>query len=296
LTLGLEFTPTARAIEAAAVFAGRHLPQRAPFSPLLTRVHAGLGRVGDHGLRYAQVVGGVRLACRLDDWLWARMYIWGVWEPETTAFVRAWLRPGDTVLDVGANNGYFTCISAEVVGAGGRVHAFEPSPDAYELLGLSVAANSFADRVVCNQMAVGERDGEVLTLRMHPERFYSGQSSLLPLEKLAGGAEWRVAVTTLDRYAADHGLEAVRMMKMDIEGGELGALEGGSRFLDHVRPDAIVCETQSNELRPDAPEALLQLLAKHGYHAHYIDADGGLRVYDGLPLVERGINLCFLAS
>ena len=51
------------------------------------------------------------------------------WEPETTSFVKANLKPGQTFVDVGANAGYYAVLASQLVGPSGQVHAFEPAPD-----------------------------------------------------------------------------------------------------------------------------------------------------------------------
>jgi hypothetical protein len=70
-----------------------------------------------------------------------------IWEPfETRLFVDL-LKPGDVVVDVGANLGYFSIIAGALVGAAGRVFAFEPDPDNYALVQANIALNEFSDRV-----------------------------------------------------------------------------------------------------------------------------------------------------
>src|SRR5262245_6597666 len=58
----------------------------------------------------------------------------GCWEWETYHFVEGWLRPGMTVVDVGANIGQYSLLASARVGAAGTVHAFEPHPGVYEVL------------------------------------------------------------------------------------------------------------------------------------------------------------------
>lgn len=66
------------------------------------------------------------------------LWTWGLWEPnETRWFVRS-LRPGDVVVDVGANIGYYTLLGARLVGESGRVYAFEPDPASFEILARNV--------------------------------------------------------------------------------------------------------------------------------------------------------------
>src|SRR5260221_14521456 len=72
------------------------------------------------------------------------------------AAIRKFIRPGQTVLDLGANIGWFTLLFARHVGAAGRVIAFEPGPLSNALLTANVMINGYADRVTVERKAVGE--------------------------------------------------------------------------------------------------------------------------------------------
>lgn len=92
----------------------------------------------------------------------------GVYEPIDTAFVGRVVQPGDTVVDVGANIGYYTCYLARLVGPKGHVLAFEPAPDLIDILRDNVAFNGYENVQVLNQ-AVTETTGP-LTLYMETGR------------------------------------------------------------------------------------------------------------------------------
>src|SRR5208283_615601 len=70
------------------------------------------------------------------------------------------VRRGDIVFDVGANLGIFTALMSNLVGPGGRVHAFEPSPDTCRLLRSTLAERARRPaNVVVNASAAGSEDG-----------------------------------------------------------------------------------------------------------------------------------------
>src|SRR5690606_15185214 len=79
------------------------------------------------------------------------------YEPHVTAEVRRLLQPGMTFVDVGANIGYFALLAASLVGAQGKVIAFEPNLENCELLRRSIAANGFDDFVHVHPYAVAEK-------------------------------------------------------------------------------------------------------------------------------------------
>jgi hypothetical protein len=76
----------------------------------------------------------------------------------------ALVRPGDTVLDVGANIGAHSVALASFVGPAGRVHAFEPGAETAAFLRANVALNALDERVLVHQVAVGDGSAPLLTL------------------------------------------------------------------------------------------------------------------------------------
>lgn len=127
------------------------------------------------------------------------------------------IRPGCTVLDIGANIGIYTMLAAK---RGARVFAVEADPDNVEKLRHHVALNGFEDRVTIFPVAVGREAGSI-TLFRDPAN--SGHSNVFE-----GVDPVEVPLTTVD--ALD--LPPIDVCKMDIEGNELAALAGMGRTLE----------------------------------------------------------------
>ena len=72
----------------------------------------------------------------------------GVWEEYETQIFKETISPGDVVLDIGANIGYYSLIAARLVGDTGKVHAFEPEPNSRDLLEKNIAVNKCSN-IVC---------------------------------------------------------------------------------------------------------------------------------------------------
>lgn len=185
----------------------------------------------------------------------------GAFEPQETAEVRRRLKPGMTFLDVGANVGYFTLLAASRVGREGRVFSVEPSPYAYERLTASVRANGLS-QVKAFQMGLSARAGE-LNLYVPPasDGFHSPTMS----------AGWetvvRVPVRPLDDCLDEWGVNAVDLMKLDVEGHEAQILEGASRSLAAGRIRAMLCEFNDHWLRQQgsSPGELHDALLRVGF-------------------------------
>jgi FkbM family methyltransferase len=201
-------------------------------------------------------------------------------EDRVISHLRRLLRPGDAMLDIGANCGAMCFAAAECVGPSGRVIAFEPSPIMGALLEDNVAGNPSA-AITVERVAVGAEAG-TLAFRAVPER--SGYSSLrtanCPAEELH-----QVEVIALDDWLDR--LPQVRLIKLDIEGAELLALRGGGKLIERDRPHLIleVDDAFLRELGGSASE-LCDLLGEYGYVLERIGAGGSLTRLDQ-PLLER---------
>jgi FkbM family methyltransferase len=131
-------------------------------------------------------------------------------------------RPGDVVLDLGANEGRFSA-ALMALHPGLTVHAFEPHPETFARL----AGRATRDGFVAHNLAVSDRIGDAV---LHDYAGVSGSShaSLVPgvIDTIHGGRneETAVAVTTLAAFCDERGIDRIFLLKLDIEGGELAAL------------------------------------------------------------------------
>ncbi|HLM66817.1 MAG TPA: FkbM family methyltransferase, partial [Longimicrobium sp.] len=148
----------------------------------------------------------------------------GTYEPEQTRLFEQHIRPGGTVLDVGANVGYYTLLASVLAGDAGRVHAFEPEPRNAEFLRRHAAINRRAN-VTVRQAAVSDRAGTA--------RFDFGSGS--GTGRLAHAGAIEVRTLRLDDYCTEHGL-APTAVKIDVEGAEVAVLEGARGMLERYRP------------------------------------------------------------
>ncbi len=210
--------------------------------------------------------GTARVRVDLDTAHGRRLYAYGFCEPASRA-LRALARPGDVVLDGGANIGLFTVLAATCVGPEGRVVACEPAPATMALLRENVERNGLA-HVALREAALADAPGR-LTLRVFDPG--SGYSSFAPADA-AGAGEVEVDVTTLDDLAGDL-LDRVALVKLDVEGAELRALGGAPALLAGPRPDFIVELEAEHLARQDSSVADVQALFEDaGYVAFAIGA------------------------
>ena len=139
------------------------------------------------------------------------------------------LRPGDVVVEAGANIGALTVPIARAVGAAGKVIAYEPQGVLAHLLAANLAANGLAN-VEVRRAGLGAASGTIRVPAIDYSRAgnFGGVSIGAPAET-RGHA---VALETLDGL----GLAALAFVKIDVEGMELAVLEGGDRTVRALRP------------------------------------------------------------
>lgn len=215
---------------------------------------------------------GFVLARRLDHSIPFKLVREGTYEPELDALFRAVLRPGDIVFDVGANVGFFTLLAAALVGSRGQVHAFEPNPGTFAALRHNVHLN-IGDQVRLHSCACSDTPGKV--------HLYFGQgvdSGLASLRQTSDLLKDTVVcrAITLDDYVTSQRVGKVRLLKMDIEGGELLALCGATGLLSGPNtPDVIALELIASHAAAFGvtPDDITSFLANKGYDLFLLAPD-----------------------
>ena len=180
-------------------------------------------------------IGRFQLRARSDD-LW-HVLPWR--ERAMFDLLRRHLRPGDVFVDGGANIGIYTVLASRLVGETGKVIAVEMMPDTAARLERHVEANAIHDVVTIVRAALSDTAGQTLTASVELGRY--GQASISGEARSTCLAVQRVEVPTitLDDLCGD--VDAVRMIKLDLEGAELAALKGGVNTLS--KTDGLVYES-----------------------------------------------------
>ncbi len=151
-----------------------------------------------------------------------RLIYLGCYEPANSHRFERLLEPGATVIDVGANIGYFSLLGASRVGAGGRVFAIEPHPLNFAELERTVRRNRLA-QVYPLQLGLSDRSGQGEISMPDQEKYPNRTATMLPA---SGDRAFAVPVCTLDALMAERGIERVDLLKIDVEGYESKIVTG----------------------------------------------------------------------
>jgi FkbM family methyltransferase len=143
--------------------------------------------------------------------------------------------PGSVFFDVGSYFGYYSLLAAR---AGARVFAFEPVVANYELLLENLALNPCGASVFAQRCAVSDVAGTVSF--DVPSAGNRGTGRISSGGTGASLVTETVAAVTLDAFVADHGIERLDAIKVDVEGAERKVLAGGRQTLAHFRPVMLI--------------------------------------------------------
>ena len=194
------------------------------------------------------------------------------WEADVEP-IKCFIQPGDSVIDLGANIGWYSTVLSRLVGERGKVYAVEPIPDTFDLLS-SVIKKLGLKNVELFNCAVSDSNGfAVMEIPKHEyggENFYmarivSGKSSEPSLDKD------EVPLRSLDSLLPGQLPEGVTFVKCDVEGHELAVLKGAYQFFEKVKPAMMIEVTGTAEMQ-DAPNNEFYTIMKgYGYVPYWFD-------------------------
>lgn len=158
----------------------------------------------------------------------------GDWFEKEMEFWRSWLKPGMTVIDVGANVGVYTFSAAERVGEKGCVLAVEPFSGCVRCLQETCRTNQLSWVKVCAG-AASDRNGTA-QLALHTASEINEVVSSNVAATMNPGTFEEVTCFTLDTLIEQENVSQVDFLKIDAEGHELQVLEGSKQLLAKFSP------------------------------------------------------------
>lgn len=225
---------------------------------------------------------------------WRRNLRWAKHEPETP-YMADLLSGSPVCLHVGASDGRHSYVMTQVAPKA-RIYAFEPSAFAFEVLKVTVAWHRIGRQVTPVHAAVADQPGDLLLVTPKKTSGRMGRAYAYVAETAPNGPArpdledtgmdlQPTPVVTLDAFCAEHGVEKVDFIRMDIEGAELKALMGAIGILDRDRPHVLL------EIHPAmlqarfgaSGEAVLDIFRDRGYRMFALNGD---RLEERTTLVE----------
>ena len=231
-------------------------------------------------------VAGLRVRIPRRDW---PRYANG-FETLTIEWVRQVVRPGMTVVDVGAALGFFSLHLARMVGPAGRIIAIEPAPQSVKLMKANAAKNGFHTEVVRAAASSECRSRQFFLTDSSDSHAFFHHPLISPSKQI------KVPTIRLDSV-----IESADFLKIDVEGAEIDVLEGARNLLAE-RPPMVVewvpaCQVGAGRSVSELPQWLIDA----GYRCEVLDELNSrqMTVRDATEAYERGdlplhwyANLC----
>ncbi|WP_269716348.1 protein arginine N-methyltransferase [Caulobacter sp. NIBR2454] len=192
----------------------------------------------------------------------------GAWSQDELDLLAQLIKPGQTVLDVGANMGSHTLAFCNFVGPSGQVHAFEPQRVMFQAMVAGVALNSWTN-AWCYMAAVGAKRGHIEVPDVaydEPSNF--GIMSLVPGWEGADNLRLAARTQTVEVLTIDGlGLSRCDLIKIDVEGMERDVLAGAAATLKAHRP-ILYMECQEGPRGAECLAYLKQFGYRAWWHGH----------------------------
>lgn len=176
-----------------------------------------------------QIAGNFKLNFVGMDTIACYLYLFGIWEPDLTAYIYKNLKPGKTFVDVGANIGYYSLLAAKLVGEKGRVISIEASPKIFSVLQSNTRLNPFSSNIEAHNLAITDKPGKNPVYLGPDGNLGSTTTSAtlqgkFPYRKY--NLEAQVDAVTLDSLIELKDISNLQMIKIDVEGTEREVIDG----------------------------------------------------------------------
>jgi len=219
------------------------------------------------------------------------------YEPDVAEIFARVLREGDTVIDVGANSGFFTLLAAALVGPKGRVVSFEPDPTNIPRLRHNLEINRFEHVTLIERPAAHHHEQVSFFVNSDDH----GGSALWDPARFPGNVRSQatprvlnVQATTLDTEVERLGLSRVKLLKIDTEGAEYQVLVGARKLIAERQVPFVIGELHEFGLEQlgSNQRALRDEMAAAGYDSFMLHYSGALPRFVPRGTTIRSRNFC----
>jgi len=191
------------------------------------------------------------------------------------------IKPGDSIMDLGAHIGYYTMIMAKKAGKEGRVYAFEPDPNNFKLLEKNIKANNYTNTTAIRK-AVSDMAGVT-------KLYLRGDGVSRRLWDNEGNDYVEIEMTDLDSVFKD---KEFNFIKMDVEGCEGRAIKGMINILKRSKPISLVMEFRPADIKEMGSDPLeaLKILSDLGFKICNIEGGELKEVHDLKTICDDSVK------
>ncbi len=238
------------------------------FRPVVWMYEGISGRLKNPGAQADISVPGMKnFKLNLDKKDSLGLSIFGLYEEFETGFLRTKIKPGDVVVDVGANIGYYTTIFSRLAGENGKVFAFEPDPENFRILKSNMELNGCKNAVL-EQKALSDKSGRI---KLYLNEDNRGDHRIYD----SGDSRDFVEIEAIKLDDALRGESSgINFLKMDVQGAEVLVLRGAEEVLKKSADLSIVSEFWPYAIEKAGcdPAEFFQILDDNNFEIFNIDA------------------------
>ncbi len=207
--------------------------------------------------------GNGTIICRLKDWIPWNIFIHGNYISETVHenYMLEKARNANVILDIGANIGYYSVQFSSV--SSGKIYSFEPMQYQHAVLLRNLELNGRQNVTVLKQIVSDTSDAKRI--------YFSGTENTGASSMTRESVVFEdVESLTIDSFCENHGIDAIDLIKIDVEGHEMSVLRGMKRCLEHHRVKHLFIEVSIENLERSGNSAkdLCDYLASKGYRSY----------------------------
>jgi FkbM family methyltransferase len=212
------------------------------------------------------------------------------WEPDVEP-IKYLVKPGDAVIDIGANAGWYTMVLSTLVGQHGTVYSIEPIHDTFQIL-LFIINKMCLKNVRPLNYAISDKDGSaVMEIPLH---IYGGpnfyQARIITKERTTNPLqEYTVHITSIDSLLPELP-ENITFVKCDVEGHELSVIKGASHFFLKSKPACLIEISEDPDDEKTPSKEVFDRLKDLNYTPYWFD---GKKLNKRLP-GDKSVNYFFL--
>lgn len=231
-------------------------------------------------INYEKYLGKYNILINNDKFIETQVVHQG-YENDTVPIIQQFLKPGDVAIDFGANAGLISIVMADSVGKNGRVYSVEPGPNFFNRLRTNIESNhTIKSTFTLINKGVSNQNG---TLYWKEDENQPGNAILTSKGTI------KVPVTTLDDIVKVYSINKINFIKIDIEGMEWEAFEGGKTSIEKHKP-IILFETlpSTPKKRGFSPiKKILNFVKPLGYELYKINFDGSYEITNAENLTHN---------
>lgn len=239
-------------------------------------------------IRVSDFDGNLTMNLLLSEHMQRRIFWMGCYSQDIAQLLNQLIKPGMVILDVGANIGEITLLTAQRVGPEGRVFSFEPMDGISRKLEWHAKINQL-HQISIQKIALGDRIADNIPIYLSCGQVVEDEHD--GLGSLYGGEQGQnpvqhIAMTTLDEWQSKQHLERIDLIKIDIEGAELACLKGAKKSIQKYKPKIIIEIQDFSSARAGYKSSdILAFLSELNYVFHHIGKGGALT-----PLTKNSLQ------